>query len=43
MQDEQHEVTEKKARISDDAWDAIAAVVLIAITVTGVVYWLSNM
>lgn len=32
----------KSCSLSDDAWDSIAAVALITITVCGVVYWLSN-
>lgn len=33
----------KKIKLSDDAVDSIAAVVLIALLVTGVVYWLQSM
>jgi len=33
----------KKPGLSDDAMDGIAAVIIIAIIVTGVVYWLHNM
>jgi hypothetical protein len=35
--------TNKPSGLSDDAWDGIAAVMLITITVTGLVYWLTNM
>lgn len=37
-----HVVNEKTCKLSDDAWDGIAAVTLIAITVSGLAYWLSN-
>lgn len=35
--------TKKKGKLSDDALDGITAVVLIALAVSGVVYWLSTM
>ncbi len=34
---------EKKKGISDEAFDAIAAVLIIAVAVTGVVFWLQGM
>ena len=33
----------KKKPLSDDAWDGIAAIAIIAIIVIGVVYWLNNL
>jgi hypothetical protein len=35
--------TNKKKGLSDDAFDAITAVLIIAVAVTGVVFWLSGM
>lgn len=29
--------------MSDDAWDGVAAIAIIALVVIGVSYWLSNM
>lgn len=39
----QQEATQTKKHLSDDAADSIAAVVLIALLVSGVVYWLQSM
>lgn len=39
---EQQNLKEKK-KLSDEAVDAIAAVVLIAVVVTGILFWLSGL
>ncbi len=36
-------VEEKRRGLSDEAFDAITAVLIIAVAVTGVVFWLQGM
>ena len=36
-------VAEKKKGLSDEAFDAITAVLIIAVAVSGVVFWLQGM
>ena len=43
MNDNNDKAVGKSSKISDDTLDGIAALTLIAVAVTGVVFWLSGM
>lgn len=43
MDDKNDKIVTKTKKISDDTLDGIAALTLIAVAVTGVVFWLSGM